>query len=259
MINKSQLSQPISDDNISNEEIARFDAMAESWWDPEGSYKTAIAFNQARTEVMLAQIQQHFGLEHATKPLEGVSILDVGCGGGLVSETLALKGAQVTGIDASAVSIQVARRHAKKTGVSVNYQHALSSDMAKQHDRFDVVINAEVVEHVPDQKQLIRECSEMVHPGGMLILATLNRTVKSFIIAILGAEYVMRYLPIGTHDWRLFVKPAELNQWTGEDMKLTFETGMRLNPFSGQWRVCQSTRVNYLQCYRKLPGLTLDT
>lgn len=251
MIDKSQLSESLQGNNFSAAEIARFDAMAESWWDPNGQYKTAIAFNNERTGVMLEQIKHHFSLPESDAPLSGIRILDVGCGGGLVSETLAKQGASVTGIDASAVSVEVAKRHAAQSGVEVEYIHALSSDIAKQKQTFDVVINAEVVEHVPDQKQLIKECVDMVRPGGMLILATLNRTVKSYIVAIVGAEYVMRYLPIGTHDWQMFVKPYELALWTGIEMTQVFETGMRLNPLSGEWHLCKSTAVNYLQCYSK--------
>lgn len=252
MLDKSQRSEPVKKDNLSKDEIARFDAMAQEWWDPDGKFKTALAFNKARLEVMVAQLCQHFEREsQADNCLQGIRILDVGCGGGLVSETLAGYGAEVTGVDASAVSIEVAKRHAGQSGIEVTYRHGLSTDIANEDQQFDVVINAEVVEHVPDQPALIKECAGMVKPGGMLILATLNRTLKSFIIAIVGAEYVMRYLPIGTHDWRKFVRPGELERWSGDRLQKQFETGMRLNPFTGTWHTCNSTAVNYLQCYFK--------
>ncbi|GGW83490.1 bifunctional 2-polyprenyl-6-hydroxyphenol methylase/3-demethylubiquinol 3-O-methyltransferase UbiG [Alteromonas halophila] len=251
MLDKSQRSKPMDSDNMSADEIARFDAMAQEWWDPDGKFKTALAFNKARLDVMLRQLCLHFDREQGADCLRGIRILDVGCGGGLVSETLAGYGADVTGVDASAVSIEVARRHARQSNIDVHYRHGLSADIAREGMQFDGVINAEVVEHVPDQPALINECAGMVKPGGMLILATLNRTLKSFIVAIVGAEYVMRYLPVGTHDWRKFVTPGELQQWSGKEFVKQFETGMRLNPFSGKWHTCHSTAVNYLQCYAK--------
>ncbi|MEW9798536.1 bifunctional 2-polyprenyl-6-hydroxyphenol methylase/3-demethylubiquinol 3-O-methyltransferase UbiG [Alteromonas sp. CYL-A6] len=251
MLDKSELTANVASDNLSQEEIARFDAMANEWWDPNGRYETALAFNQARIDVMVRQLCDHFMRKPSEHCLKGLSILDVGSGGGLVSENLALFGAKVTGIDASGVSVEVARRHAASTGVNVTYRHALSGDLAREKRQFDVVINAEVVEHVPDQQLLIKECADMVRPGGMLILATLNRTLRSFVIAIVGAEYVMRYLPVGTHDWAKFVKPSELADWTGPDLELVHETGMRMNPFNGTWHTCRSTAVNYLQCYAK--------
>ena len=266
MLDKSEKSAPI---NFSQQEIDRFDALAESWWDPNGKYKTALEFNRARLSVIDYQISAHF-LENVqvqscsqsiyktksqansvdkTTPFTGLSIVDIGCGGGLISEPLAMKGADVTGIDASAMSIEVAKRHAMQSNVKVNYIHGLSSDLVAQRRQFDVVINAEVVEHVPDQAQLIKECASLVKPGGLLVLATLNRTIKSFIIAIVGAEYVMRYLPAGTHDWEKFVKPRELNQWVGEGFTLNYETGMALNPFTKVWKLTPNPSVNYLQVY----------
>lgn len=268
MLDKSQKSAPI---NFSQQEIDRFDALAESWWDPNGNYKTALDFNRARLSVIESQIISHFlkseqaqsspqnaptansltNATHKTKPFTGLSIVDIGCGGGLISEPLALKGADVTGIDASAMSIEVAKRHARKSNVEVDYIHGLSSDLVSQGRQFDIVINAEVVEHVPDQVQLIKECASLVKPGGLLVLATLNRTIKSFIIAIVGAEYVMRYLPVGTHDWKKFVKPRELNQWIGEGFTLKHETGMALNPFTKVWKLTPNPSVNYLQVYHR--------
>ena len=163
---------------------------------------------------------------------DGLSILDVGCGGGLVSEPLANLGATVTGIDASALSIRVARQHAHNTTTPVNYEHAMASDLLADGRLFDVVINAEVVEHVQNQSLLIEQCAQLVKPGGILILATLNRTIKSFVIAIVGAEYVMNYLPKGTHSWHKFVKPSELSGWAEQaGCELLEQTGMQYNLF----------------------------
>ena len=232
--------------NFSEDEIARFDALAESWWDPKGKYKTALDFNRARLDVIKAQIENHIGTDYST-----LSMIDIGSGGGLISEPLAKLGAHVTGIDASAVSVEVAKRHAEKSGVDVNYRHMLSSEVVGEGLQYDVVINAEVVEHVPDQQQLIKECASLVKPGGLLILATLNRTFKSYIIAIVGAEYVMRYLPIGTHDWRKFVKPSELQQWVGGSFSLKHQVGMKLNPLKGEWLTTSSLAVNFIQTYSR--------
>ena len=244
MLDKSKVTGSVSNDNVSEQEIARFNALAQEWWDPNGKYKTALAFNAARTEYMIAQLAScHQRDPSLPDCLAGLRILDVGCGGGLISEALAKRGATVTGVDASAMSIEVARRHAQQSGLSVDYRHCLAGQLLAEDERFDVVINAEVVEHVPDQAALINECARLVKPSGILVLATLNRTVKSWIIAILGAEYVMRYLPVGTHDWKMFVKP--------EDFKLVDETGMKLNPLTGIWRLSDSLAVNYIQVYRR--------
>ena len=253
MLDKSKVTGSVSNDNVSEQEIARFNALAQEWWDPNGKYKTALAFNAARTEYMIAQLAScHERDPSLPDCLAGLRILDVGCGGGLISEALAKRGATVTGVDASAMSIEVARRHAQQSGLSVDYRHCLAGQLLAEDERFDVVINAEVVEHVPDQAALINECARLVKPSGTLVLATLNRTVKSWIIAILGAEYIMRYLPVGTHDWKMFVKPEELAGWVAtEHFKLVDETGMKLNPLTGIWRLSDSLAVNYIQVYRR--------
>ncbi|GGF86582.1 bifunctional 2-polyprenyl-6-hydroxyphenol methylase/3-demethylubiquinol 3-O-methyltransferase UbiG [Alteromonas lipolytica] len=253
MLDKSKKSGELRQENVSAEEIARFDALAESWWDPEGKYKTALAFNAARTGYILHQLARCHGRNPEDKDcLRGLSLLDVGCGGGLISEALAAKGARVTGIDASATSIEVARRHAAQSGLDIDYRHCLTTDLLKQDWRFDVVINAEVVEHVPDQASLISQCASLLKPDGTLVLATLNRTLLSWFIAILGAEYVMRYLPVGTHDWKMFVKPSEMAQWLAPmAFELVSETGMKLNPLTGKWRLSHSLAVNYIQVYRR--------
>ena len=254
MLDKSQLSGTSSySTTLSSDEVAKFDKMAKEWWDPQGKFKTALEFNRARLAWMIPQIALHQGKDQSVSQcLQGVSVLDVGSGGGLVSEALAAHGASVTGIDASAVSIEVAKRHAQESRLTIDYQHCLSSDLVKQGKQFDTVINAEVVEHVPDQPQLIKECCQLVKPGGQLLLATLNRSIRSYIIAIIGAEYVMRYLPVGTHDWRYFVKPQELIDMTSSHgVEPSASTGMKYNPFSRQWRCVADHSVNYIQSYKK--------
>lgn len=248
MLDKSVKSGSISSTNVSAQEIARFDALAHSWWDPNGKYKTALSFNAARLEVIESQIRGKFGLSD-NEALTDISVVDIGSGGGLISEPLALQGAKVTGIDASSMSVEVAKRHALMTRAEVTYRHMLAEELVAEKTQFDVVINAEVVEHVPDQKALIKQCASLVKPGGMLVLATLNRTWLSYLIAIVGAEYVLRYLPIGTHDWKKFVKPSELQQWVPDHFVLRHQTGMSLNPLSGQWKLTSGVPVNYLMCF----------
>lgn len=254
MLDKSELSAPIGRAGaVSQQEIARFDKLADSWWDPNGRYKTALLFNQARLSYMLPQICRYFGKDETTaQPLQGLDIVDIGSGGGLISEPMAVQGGRVLGVDPSAMSVEVARRHALKSAVEVEYRHCLAQDLVQQTPRYDVVINAEVVEHVPDQQALIQQCCELVKPGGMLILATLNRTVLSYLIAILGAEYVLRYLPIGTHSWAKFVKPTELEAWTSaQGLRLHAQTGMKFNPLTKRWTFTNNMPVNYVQCYTK--------
>lgn len=254
MLDKSQLSPSLQASTLSSEEIEKFDRLAENWWDPKGRFKTALAFNACRVALILQQVAQHYQRDRAqANSLQGLSVLDVGCGAGLICEPFAAQGAKVTGIDASAVSIEVAKRHALSQGLAIDYRHCLAESLSEQQGSFDIVINAEVVEHVPDQATLIKQCASLVKPGGLLFLATLNRTLKSFVIAIVGAEYVMGYLPRGTHDWRLFVKPEELSAWVGQDFSLHMQSGVRLNPLTGIWSPCASLQVNYLQCYQRSP------
>ncbi|MEM0911949.1 MAG: bifunctional 2-polyprenyl-6-hydroxyphenol methylase/3-demethylubiquinol 3-O-methyltransferase UbiG [Pseudomonadota bacterium] len=255
MLDKSELKKVSENDQgVSPEEIARFDRLAQAWWDPQGEYKAAIAFNEARVSYFVDKICQHFNRDSAAQDcLSGLSVLDLGCGGGLVSEALARFGADVTGIDASELSIQVAKRHALKSGLKIHYEHTLARELIQRENQFDVVLNAEVIEHVPDQKGLVKQCSKLAAKDGLVILATLNRTITAYLIAIIGAEYIMRYLPIGTHSWGHFVTPLQLNSWASlAQLKLLQEIGMRFNPFSKKWSLTNSLRVNYVQTYRKM-------
>jgi 2-polyprenyl-6-hydroxyphenyl methylase/3-demethylubiquinone-9 3-methyltransferase len=243
MLDKSSTSAPLI--NLSKDEIARFDKLADQWWDANGKYKTALAFNQARLQFIVKQLTQHFSAQKLSQ--QQISLLDVGSGGGLISEPLAKMGFNVTGIDPSSVSVQVAKQHAAQSTVEVNYIHGLAADLDPSKQQYDVVINAEVVEHVPDQKLLIEQCCALVKPGGMLILATLNRTIKSWVVAILGAEYLFRYLPVGTHSWQKFVKPQELLCWSRPHGFIQVEqAGLSLNPWSGSWSLHQNMSVNYV-------------
>ncbi len=263
MLDKSKLSTVNNDSenpdgNFSPEEIAKFDKLAESWWDPNGQYKTALEFNRARVEYFVEQICQFYDLDiNKIQPLTGLRILDVGCGGGLVCEALAKGGATVTGIDVSEMSIEVAKRHAIKSNLQIEYIHTHAQHFVESNEQpFDVVINAEVIEHVPNQKELVGQCSKLCKIGGCVIMATLNRTIKSFLVGIIGAEYIMRYLPRGTHSWHLFVTPFELNSMASiARMKLVTEIGMAFNLITKKWRTSRSLGVNYVQIYERLGSI----
>lgn len=247
MLDKSQLSHLNVGNNVDHDEIARFDKLAQSWWDPNGQYKNVLAFNQHRWQAILQQVQQHFALTDASPDLSGLKVLDVGCGGGLLCEPFARLGAAVMGVDASEMSIKVARRHAELQNLNIDYRHCLAEQLPDDQMRFDIVLNTEVIEHVPQQQALIAQCCNLLNPGGLLVLATLNRTFKAYIVAIVGAEYVLRMLPVGTHDWRYFVKPAELQDWlTERHLRVIDRIGMAYNPLSRKWRNTPDLSVNYL-------------
>lgn len=242
MLDKSALKFSKSS-NTTPEEIARFDALAESWWDQDGEYRHVLAFNTCRWQLIEHQIKTHF----AGRELSALRALDVGCGGGLLCEPMAGLGMQVTGIDASEMSVRVAQHHARSSGLDIDYRHCLSAELVHEQQQFDIVLNTEVIEHVPDQQMLIAECCSLLKPGGLLVLATLNRTVKSYLFGIVGAEYVLRLLPIGTHSWRTFVKPSELNAMlTTNGLTESRRCGMSFNPVTKVWRTSGDTSVNYL-------------
>jgi 2-polyprenyl-6-hydroxyphenyl methylase/3-demethylubiquinone-9 3-methyltransferase len=223
--------------------------MAQEWWDPAGKFKTVLAFNDARSAFIHRQIVQHFGI--AESELSQLNVLDIGCGGGLLSEPLARKGAQVSGIDASSTSIEVAKAHARQSGLSINYRHMLSSDLGKE-ELFDVVLNTEVIEHVPNQQQLVDECCALLKPNGVLIMATLNRTLISYLLGIVGAEYVLRLLPIGTHSWSKFVKPLEMSTMVAKHgLTPVASVGLKFKPFSKSWVESDNLSINYLMTYSK--------
>jgi 2-polyprenyl-6-hydroxyphenyl methylase/3-demethylubiquinone-9 3-methyltransferase len=262
MLDKSKL-KPVKNnsteqaptDNFSRAEIEKFDRLAQSWWDPNGQYKTALEFNRARVAYFITQICLFYNRDpNATNPLQGLKILDIGCGGGLVCEPLAKAGATVVGIDVSEMSIEVAKRHALKSQLTIEYrhQHAQHTSSNDKH-RYDVVINAEVIEHVPNKKELVKQCSQLCKIDGCMIMATLNRTIKSYLVGIVGAEYIMRYLPIGTHNWRDFVTPVELNSMASiVNMEQMTEMGMSYNLFTKTWRTTSNVDVNYIQIYKRL-------
>ncbi|AQS35227.1 3-demethylubiquinone-9 3-methyltransferase [Shewanella psychrophila] len=248
MLDRSKLTSGHSTSLNTAEEIAKFDRLAKEWRDPKGKFKQVLAFNQTRLIAIEKMIAQHLALDlNNPAPLAGLSLLDIGCGAGLLCEPLAELGADVTGIDASEHNILVANQHAKTNHISVNYIHCLASDLEDKSNRYDIVLNTEVIEHIADQQGLVDTCCRLLKPGGLLVMATLNRTVTSYIVGIIGAEYVMRYLPIGTHEWRFFVKPQEISAMLSKQGLETINVkGMTFNPFTKHWSVNRNTKVNYL-------------
>ncbi|MBI2236000.1 MAG: bifunctional 2-polyprenyl-6-hydroxyphenol methylase/3-demethylubiquinol 3-O-methyltransferase UbiG [Magnetospirillum sp.] len=231
----------------STEEVARFTAMAEAWWDPWGKFKPLHKFNPVRLGFMRRHLAGQFCRDPATgRPFEGLRLLDVGCGGGLLSEPLAQMGFAVTGIDAGDKNIGVAKVHAAQSGLAIDYRIATPEQLAGEAP-FDVVVAMEVVEHVPDMTDFIAHCCHLLKPGGAFMGATLNRTTKSYALAVMGAEYILRWLPRGTHDWRKFVKPAEFAaalRASGVDIRHL--AGMAYTPFRDEWHETTDVDVNYM-------------
>lgn len=249
MLTKDTLDQPWSQArSVDPAEIARFTALAEEWWNPDGKFRAIHKFNPVRLDYIVARTAEHFARDRdAENAFAGLTILDVGCGAGLLCEPLAERGASVVGIDATARNVEVARRHAAGAGVSVEYRHCLADHVQAAGERFDVVLNTEVVEHVADQNQFMATCSELVKPGGIMIAATLNRTIRSFVLAIVGAEYVLRWLPRGTHDWHRFVRPSEIVAMIAPfGLTTTDVTGVSFNPLANRWRLSGDASVNYM-------------
>ncbi len=236
-------------DSRDSAELEKFRRMAAEWWNPTGKFKPLHRFNPVRLEYIRDRACEHFGRDkHAMRPLEGLSLLDVGCGGGLLCEPMARLGADVTGIDAVAQNIEIASLHAAESGLDIGYRAETAENILADGARFDIVLSMEVVEHVADPAAFLGDCARLVAPGGLAFAATLNRTPKAFALAIVGAEYVMRWLPRGTHDWRKFVKPSELvGGLEAGGIEMLELTGVVFNPLTGGWsRKRSDMDVNYM-------------
>jgi 2-polyprenyl-6-hydroxyphenyl methylase / 3-demethylubiquinone-9 3-methyltransferase len=229
-------------------EVERFSALAAEWWDARGKMAVLHKFNPVRLGFIKEAACRHFGRDgKRLDALAGLRILDIGCGGGILSEPLARLGAQVVGADPAEANIAAAKLHAEEAGVSVDYRATIAEDLADQGERFDVVLAMEVVEHVADLSLFLKRCAEMVKPGGLTVVATLNRTMKSFALAIVGAEYVLRWLPRGTHQWDKFVTPNELEAVLARHgLDVTDETGVIYNLLADRWQISTDMDVNYM-------------
>jgi 2-polyprenyl-6-hydroxyphenyl methylase/3-demethylubiquinone-9 3-methyltransferase len=231
---------------INKKEIDKFSKIAEDWWNPEGKFKPLHKFNPIRIKYIKDKILNHFKILNNEKPFKNLSILDIGCGGGLLSEPISRLGANITGIDASEKNINAAKIHAKQNNLKINY-FCNSPENFKTDKKFDVILNMEIVEHVEDVDFFIKKSSELLKKNGLMFIATLNRTLKSYIFAIVGAEYVLRWLPIGTHEWNKFITPKELTDF-GEKNSLQSDNidGMVFNPINNVWKVSKDCSVNYI-------------
>lgn len=243
-----------ADRTVDAAEIAKFAGMAEDWWDPDGRFRPLHKFNPVRLQFLRDRMAAHFGRNIAAdRPFEALSVLDIGCGGGLLTEPMARLGATVTGIDATERNVEIARIHAERMGLDIEYVFATAGDLATGKRRFDVVLNMEVIEHVADRRAFLADSAGLLRPGGLMFLATLNRTPKSYLFAILGAEYVLHWLPRGTHDWRRFVRPSELAAGLrANGLALRELTGVTYDPMHDRWALAPGDLgINYIAVAEK--------
>ena len=237
--------------SVNKKEIDKFSKMANEWWDPEGKFKPLHKFNPTRIKYIKENIINNFKLKYKFRPLSGINILDIGCGGGLLSEPMSRMGANVTGIDASDKNIKIAKLHSKKNKLKINYLYS-SPEKLKITKKFDVILNMEIVEHVEDIDFFLKSCSKLLKKNGLMFVATINKTLKSYVFAIVGAEYVLRWLPIGTHEWEKFVKPEDLKKILMKyDLSLNKLEGMNFNIIRDEWSISKDLSVNYIAKFIK--------
>ena len=241
----------MKNNTINKEEIEKFSKIAEEWWNPEGKFKPLHKFNPVRISYLKENIIKTFKLNNKRTPLKDIKILDIGCGGGLLSEPMCRLGASVTGIDASDKNISVAKIHSKKNKLKIDY-YCSSPEKFKVKDKFDVILNMEIVEHVEDVNFFLKTCANLLKKNGIMFVATLNKTLKSYIFAIVGAEYILRWLPIGTHEWDKFVKPNELiSILKKNNLELDTIDGMSYSILTKKWAVSDDKSVNYIAKFIK--------
>ena len=245
------MSTRMSKSTVIKEEIDKFTQMSEEWWDPNGKFKPLHKFNPVRLKYIKNNTQVHFKIKNTYEPLKGLNILDVGCGGGLLTEPLSRLGANVVGIDASSKNIKIAKKHLKKNNLKVKY-FCTSPENFKYKKKFDIILNMEIVEHVENLDLFLRQTSKFLKKGGLMYIATINKTLKSYLFAIVGAEYVLKWLPIGTHDWNKFVKPDELEKICKiSSLSLKKIDGVKFNPILNRWGLSSDKSVNYITKYKK--------
>ena len=237
---------------INSDEIQKFSKLADEWWDVNGKFKPLHMFNPIRIEYILDKITQHFKLDNEKKLLlKNLEILDIGCGGGLISEPMARLGGNVTGIDAGEKNIKIASLHCKKSNLKINYLNK-SPEQLTEKEKFDIILNLEVVEHVDDLDLYLQSCYNLLKTNGLIFTETINRTFISYVKAIIGAEYILRWLPIGTHDWNKFIKPEELEKKLSNKKFTTNNIkGLEFNPISSKWKKSDNLSVNYIICSSK--------
>ena len=237
---------------INKEEIDKFSKIAEEWWDPEGKFKPLHIFNPLRIKYIKDNIIKHFKIKKKKLPLSGLKILDIGCGGGLICEPMSRLGANITGIDASEKNIKIAKAHLKKNKLKINYKCA-SPENLNQKENFDVILNLEIIEHVEDVELFMEKSSKLLKKDGLMFVATINKTLKSYLFAIIGAEYILRWLPIGTHDWENFVEPSKLILLGEKNrLKLNKIDGMKFDIISNNWNLSKDNSINYITEFKKI-------
>ena len=238
---------------VDKTEIEKFSKLAKDWWNPKGKFKPLHLFNPARISFIKDKLVSHFALNpNLEKPLDKLKILDIGCGGGLLCEPLNRLGAKITGIDASKNNIEVAKLHSQEMNLNIKYIHAAPENLDLKDNTYDVVLCMEVVEHLKDVNLFIENCSKLIKKNGIMFVATINKNLKSYVFAILGAEYVLRWLPIGTHDWDKFLTPHDLEIITNKNNLITDEVvGMNFNLFSKKWSRSNDSSVNYISTFVK--------
>ncbi len=238
---------------INKEEIQKFSRMADEWWDENGKFKPLHRFNPTRIQYIIDNCLEHFGLQKdKNTPLSGLNILDIGCGGGLISEPMCRLGGKITGIDASEKNVKIARLHAEQNGLNIDYQNK-SPEQMNTKEEFDILLNLEVVEHVDDLNLYLKSCSKLLKKNGLMFTATINRSFLSYVKAIVGAEYILRWLPIGTHDWNKFLKPEELEEKLNDlDLSTKNISGLSFNPLINKWKRSQDLSVNYIITSKKV-------
>ena len=232
---------------INKEEIQKFSKLSEEWWNVNGKFKPLHMFNPIRIEYITENIKKHYKIKKVSANfLKGLNILDIGCGGGLISEPMARLGANVTGIDASEKNVKIAKLHSEKNGLKINYINT-SPEKFNELAKFDIILNLEIIEHVSDVSLYIKSCNKLLKKNGLMFTATLNRSFMSYIKAIIGAEYILRWLPIGTHDWNKFIKPEELEKLLNQEKFSTVDIkGLNFNPFLNKWKKSNNLSVNYI-------------
>ncbi len=240
----------MANNTINKEEIEKFSRLAEEWWDPEGKFKPLHKFNPTRIEYLKNDIIKEFKIKNKKKPFSNLEILDIGCGGGLLSEPMYRLGGKITGVDASKKNINIAKIHAKKNNLNINYICSIPENLPKR--KYDIILNMEVVEHVNDLELFIKSCSNLLKKNGIMYVATINKTIKSYLLAIIGAEYILNWLPVGTHDWFKFVEPKELKIICKKNKLIEKEiNGMNYNILMDKWSLGNNTDVNYISKFIK--------